>query len=216
MKKRITVVKNILQKNDNAAAENRKRAEAAGVKIINILSSPGSGKTTLLEKTIPMLQEAGYASAVIVGDLQTSRDADRLGDSGMEIVQVNTEGGCHLSATQVARAMDNIDLEEISILFIENVGNMVCPSAFDLGEHQRVALLSTPEGADKVAKYDKLFVTVDLVILNKIDLIEVLEYEKAQFYADMAVINSRAQIMETAARTGEGLEDWKTWLLAID
>ena len=214
MKKRITVIKDILKKNDNAANENRHRFDEAEIVVINIISSPGSGKTTLLEKSIPMLRERGHESAVIVGDLQTSRDAERMAETGAAIVQINTEGGCHLSAVQVAEALDAIDLSEISILFIENVGNMVCPSSFDLGEQKRVALLSTPEGADKVAKYDKLFLTVDGVLLNKIDLVEVLDYDKSQVYDDMAKINNKAPIIETSARTGEGLDKWIDWLLS--
>ena len=214
MKKHIKIVKNILGKNDEAAGANRRLAADLGVEIINIISSPGSGKTTLLEKTIPALRHDGYESAVIVGDLQTTRDAERLGETEAEVVQVNTEGGCHLSAPQVAEAMANLDLENISFLFIENVGNMVCPSSFDLGERRRVALLSTPEGADKVAKYDKLFLTVDAVLLNKTDLADVLGYNRNQFYEDMARINGRTKIMEISAVTGEGLDRWNRWLLS--
>lgn len=214
MKRSITVVKKILEENENAAAENRARADAAGVTVINLISAPGSGKTTLLEKTIPLLAGDGHPSAVIVGDLQTTRDAERLEGTGAAIVQVNTEGGCHLSAPQVAAAMARIDLAELSFLFIENVGNMVCPSAFDLGEHRRVAMLSTPEGDDKVAKYDRLFLTADLVLLNKVDLAGVLGYDRTRVCEDMARINEKTRIIEISAADGTGLDAWTAWLLS--
>ena len=163
---KINVVKNVLEANDSAAAENRSRMTAAGVLAVNIISAPGSGKTTLLEKTMPALGET--RSVVIVGDLQTSRDAERLGDKASAVTQVNTEGGCHLSASQVAQALDGLDLADTGFVFIENVGNMVCPSGFDLGEHVRVAMLSTTEGDDKVAKYNTLFQPADVILLNKV------------------------------------------------
>jgi len=190
---KINVVKNVLEVNDAAAAENRDLLDEAGVLAVNIISAPGSGKTSLLERTLPALGE--LASAVIVGDLQTSRDAERLGDKARAVTQVNTEGGCHLSA-----------------MFIENVGNMVCPSGFDLGEHVRVAMLSTTEGDDKVAKYNTLFQPADVILLNKMDLLGVLDYDVSRVYDDLSRINTRAEVIEISAKTGEGIGRWIDWL----
>lgn len=211
---KINVVKNVLEANDTLAAENRQRLSGAGVWCVNITSAPGSGKTTLLEKTIPALSAQGLASAVVVGDLQTTRDAERLGDLAAEVTQINTEGGCHLSATQVAAALAGLDLPMLEYLFIENVGNMVCPAGFDLGEHARVAMLSVPEGDDKVAKYNTLFQPADAIVLNKIDLAEMLEYKKARVYDDLKKINTAAPIFELSCHTGEGLDAWLDWLRA--
>ncbi len=207
---KINVVKNVLEVNDAAAAENRDLLDEAGVLAVNIISAPGSGKTSLLEMTLPALGE--LASAVIVGDLQTSRDAERLGDKARAVTQVNTEGGCHLSAVQIASALDGLDLAGLDFMFIENVGNMVCPSGFDLGEHVRVAMLSTTEGDDKVAKYNTLFQPADVILLNKMDLVGVLDYDTSRVYDDLSCINTRAEVIEISAKTGEGIGRWIDWL----
>ncbi len=207
---KINVIKNVLEANDAAATDNRSTMDTAGVLAVNIISAPGSGKTMLLEKTIPMLGE--MRSVVIVGDLQTTRDAERLGDKAAAVTQINTEGGCHLSASQVAQALGGVDLAGISFVFIENVGNMVCPSGFDLGEHVRVAMLSTTEGDDKVAKYNTLFQPADVILLNKIDLAKILDFDKSRVYEDLARINTRAEVIELSAKTGEGLDKWINWL----
>ncbi|MBN1943515.1 MAG: hydrogenase nickel incorporation protein HypB [Phycisphaerae bacterium] len=209
---KINVVKNVLEANDALAAENREKLDAAGVWCVNITSAPGSGKTSLLEKTIPALAAKGLASAVIVGDLQTTRDAERLGNLAAQVTQINTEGGCHLTASQVAAALAGLDLKGLEYLFIENVGNMVCPAGFDLGEHARVAMLSTPEGDDKAAKYNTLFLPADAIVLNKIELIEALGYDKSRLYDDLKKINTAAPVFELSCRTGEGLETWLAWL----
>lgn len=208
---KINIVRNVLAANDSVAADNRSRMEAAGALAVNITSAPGSGKTLLLEKTIPALAPE-LRSAVIVGDLQTTRDAERLGGLAVEITQINTEGGCHLQATQVAGALAELKLDNISIVFIENVGNMVCPAAFDLGEHVRVAMLSVPEGDDKVAKYPTLFQPADVIILNKIDLIGVLDYEISRVKDDLSRINTSAPLIELSAKTGQGMDKWLDWL----
>jgi hydrogenase nickel incorporation protein HypB len=213
---KINVVKSVLEANDAVAASNRKLMTDAGVLCVNITSAPGSGKTTLLVRTIPALARAGLTSAVIVGDLQTTRDAERIGATGAPVTQINTEGGCHLSATQVTHALHGLDLAELAIVFIENVGNMVCPAGFDLGEHKRVAVLSTPEGDDKVAKYPTLFQPADAILLNKIDLAEALEFNRQTFYDDLKTINSRAPIMELSSRTGDGVDTWVDWLVAAN
>ena len=211
---KINVVKNVLEANDALAGENRRRLDAAGVWCVNLTSAPGSGKTLLLEKTIPALGSEGLTSAVVVGDLQTTRDAERLGHLAAQVTQINTEGGCHLIASQVAAALTGLDLKGLDYLFIENIGNMVCPAGFDLGEHARVAMLSTPEGDDKAAKYNTLFQPADAIVLNKIDLVEALGYDKSRLYEDLKKINTAAPVFELSCRTGEGLDAWYAWLRA--
>lgn len=210
---KINVVRNVLAANDAVAGENRRRMEQANVFAVNITSAPGSGKTSLLEKTIAALLP-DFPAGVIVGDLQTTRDAERLAGPAAEVTQINTEGGCHLSAVQVQRALEGLALEGLDFLFIENVGNMVCPSGFDLGEHARVAMLSVPEGDDKVAKYPTLFQPADVIILNKTDLIGVLDYDFSRVTEDLSRINTRAPFLRMSAKTGEGLDEWIGWLRA--
>jgi len=210
---KINVVKSVLEANDAVAQANRRRMESAGLLAVNITSAPGSGKTSLLEATIPALAP-GLQSAVIVGDLQTTRDAERLGDLAAQVTQINTEGGCHLSAAQVSEALDGMDLEALAFMFIENVGNMVCPAGFDLGEHVRVAMLSVPEGDDKVAKYPTLFQPADVILLNKMDLADLLEYDRSRVIEDLAKVNTRAPLMEISVKTGAGMADWIDWLRA--
>ncbi len=209
--KKINVVKSVLEANDAIAAASRQRLDEAGVLSINITSAPGSGKTTLLQKTIPALG-ADLPCAVVVGDLQTTRDAERLEGVAAEVTQINTEGGCHLSAAQVAEALNGLDLGSLRIVFIENVGNMVCPAGFDLGEHARVAMLSTPEGDDKVAKYPTLFQPADVILLNKMDLAEALEFDVAKVVEDLSKVNTAAPLLQLSTKTGEGLDAWVDWL----
>ena len=197
---KINVVESVLKANDAVARENRRRLQAAEVLAINLMSAPGSGKTLLLEKTIPALGST-VRCAVLVGDLQTTRDAERLGPVAAQVTQINTGTGCHLTAPQVAEGLDSLDLRAIDVLFIENVGNMVCPAAFDLGEQRRVALLSIPEGDDKVAKYPTLFQPADVILLTKIDLLGVLDYRLQRVYEDVSRINTRAPLMELAANS---------------
>jgi hydrogenase nickel incorporation protein HypB len=209
---KINVVESVLKANDAVARENRRRLDAAGVLAINVMSAPGSGKTLLLEKTIPALAPAAR-SAVLVGDLQTTRDAERLSPLAAQVTQINTGTGCHLTATQVAEGLDSLDLRGIDFLFIENVGNMVCPAAFDLGEHRRVALISVPEGDDKVAKYPTLFQPADAILLTKVDLLGVLDYRRETVYEDLSRINTRAPLIELSSTTGQGLDRWLAWLM---
>ena len=208
---KINLVKNVLEANEAAAEENRQRLNDAGVLAVNITSAPGSGKTFLLEKTIPALA-GDFPAAVIVGDLQTTRDAERLAAVNAPATQINTEGGCHLSASQVAKALDTLDLDKLRVLFIENVGNMVCPAGFDLGEHARVAMLSVPEGDDKVAKYPTLFQPADVILISKIDLAEALDCDLSRIRADIAKLNTRAPLLELSAKTGSGMDAWLGWL----
>jgi hydrogenase nickel incorporation protein HypB len=208
---KIKVVESVLKANEAVARDNRRRMDAAGVLALNVMSAPGSGKTALLEKTIPGLGPERRC-AVLVGDLQTTRDAERLGQIAAEVTQINTGRGCHLSATQVSDGLSSLVLDSIDYLFIENVGNMVCPAAHDLGEHLRVALLSVPEGDDKVAKYPTLFQPADVILLTKVDLIGVLDYERGRVYEDLSRINSRATLIEISSKTGQGMDCWLAWL----
>jgi hydrogenase nickel incorporation protein HypB len=208
---KINVIKSVLHANDAVAAANQARLDGRNVLGINLLSAPGSGKTSLLEKTLPALGDA-HPSSVLVGDLQTTRDAERIQPYALETVQINTGTGCHLSAVQVSEGLNQLDLDRISFLFIENVGNMVCPAAFDLGEHLKAVLLSVPEGDDKVAKYPTLFQRADVILLNKIDLLGVLEFSTDRVREDLAQINTRAPLIEISCSTGQGLDEWLTWL----
>jgi hydrogenase nickel incorporation protein HypB len=210
---KINVVESVLKANDAVAAANRRLLGRSGLLAVNLMSAPGSGKTTLLEKTIPALGSQ-YPCGVLVGDLQTTRDAERLGPFAVETTQINTGTGCHLSATQVAEALAGFDLSKLAFLFIENVGNMVCPAQFDLGEHVKVVLLSVPEGDDKVAKYPTLFQQADIILLTKVDLIEILGYDASRVRDDLSRINTRAPLIELSARTGQGLDSWLNWLRA--
>jgi hydrogenase nickel incorporation protein HypB len=208
---KINVIESVLKANDAVARENRRRLDAAGVLAINLMGSPGCGKTRLLERTIPALAPE-HRCAVLVGDLQTTRDAERLGGIAAQVTQINTGTGCHLSAVQVSEGLDSLDLKGIDFLFIENVGNMVCPAAFDLGEHRRAALLSLPEGDDKVAKYPTLFQPADVILLTKLDLLGVLDYQRAKVYEDISRINTRAPLIELSSQTGQGMDRWLAWL----
>jgi len=207
----IRVVESVLKENDAIAGLNRARLNESGVLALNLTSAPGSGKTALLERT---LEELGteHRCAVIVGDLQTTRDAERLARCGAETVQINTGRGCHLTAAQVREGLSGLPLKEFAYLFIENVGNMVCPAGFDLGEHARVAMLSTPEGSDKVAKYPTLFQPADLIVLNKIDLVSILGYDEQFMRDDLLRINTAAPVLRVSAKTGEGVDAWIAWL----
>lgn len=209
--KQIHVVQSVLKANDAVAEQNRRRFLEAGVVALNLMSAPGSGKTLLLERTLAALG-AEAPVAVLVGDLQTTRDAERLADAAAHVTQINTGGGCHLTATQVAEGLAALPLAGLAYVFIENVGNMVCPAAYDLGEHLRVALLSVPEGDDKVAKYPTLFQPADAILLTKIDLLGVLEFDKERVRDDLSRINTRAPLIELSSRSGQGMDLWLQWL----
>ena len=208
---RIEVVENVMRDNDAVARANRDALHEAGALCINITSAPGSGKTALLERTLRALGPEERC-AVLVGDLQTTRDAERLEADAAEVVQINTGRGCHLTAAQVAAGIAKLDPAGLHYLFIENVGNMVCPAGFDLGEDLRVAMLSLPEGDDKAAKYPTLFQAADLIVLNKIDLSGLLPFETRRVREDLARLNTRAPFLEISARTGEGFAEWLAWL----
>jgi hydrogenase nickel incorporation protein HypB len=208
----VRIEQDILGKNNALAAGNRKHFAEHGLFAVNLVSSPGSGKTTLLVKTIEML--AGKAKvAVVEGDQQTSNDADRIRATGAPAIQVNTGKGCHLDAHMVGRALENLNLPDDSLLMIENVGNLVCPASFDLGEAHKVVILSVTEGEDKPLKYPDMFHAADLMLLNKVDLLPYLSFdvEKCVEYAHR--VNPGLTVMQVSATSGAGMETWLDWLL---
>ena len=212
-RRRVSVEQDILAKNNRLARENREFFRAHGILVLNLLSSPGSGKTTLLERTIGILGDSAPL-AVIEGDQETSRDADRIRRMGVPAVQINTGAGCHLDAHQVAHAAGELDLLPGMILVIENVGNLVCPALFDLGESARVVLFSVTEGEDKPLKYPRIFREADLTLLTKSDLLPHLDFDCARAQNAIRSVNPRGEIRALSARTGEGMEGWLTWLAA--
>lgn len=198
----------VLDKNDRLAQELRTRFEAAGVFTVNLVSSPGAGKTALLEETLRRMQACELRVAAIVGDLATENDARRLARSGAPVRQIETGGLCHLEADLVARRLEGWTLTDFDFLFIENVGNLVCPSDYDLGEALRVALLATTEGEDKPLKYPPMFHSADVVMLTKCDLAAAVEFDRAAAVAAIEAIAPHAHILETSARTGAGIDAW--------
>ncbi|MCR8723110.1 hydrogenase nickel incorporation protein HypB [Frigidibacter sp. ROC022] len=206
----IEIETDILSKNDRYAEANRALLAARGVLALNLVSSPGSGKTTLLCKTIEALGDVPVA--VIEGDQQTENDADRIRATGVPAIQVNTGKGCHLDGHMVGHAMEHLPLEPASVLFIENVGNLVCPAAFDLGEACKVAILSVTEGEDKPLKYPDMFTAARLAILNKIDLAPHCDVDLDLYEANLRRVNPEIEILRVSARTGEGMADWTNWL----
>lgn len=201
----------ILTNNNKAAEFNRELFTNTKTLVINLMSSPGAGKTTLLEETVRELS-GKYKIAVIEGDLATERDADRIRAMGAKAVQINTHGGCHLDARMVAAALSEFDLDEVDILFIENVGNLVCPSGYDLGQQHKVAVLSVPEGNDKIPKYPQMFMRTELVLLNKIDLLPYLDFSVEEARRDLSEINPNSSLLPLSARTKEGLHEWFSWI----
>ena len=201
----------ILAKNNDFAARNRRWFAAHGVQALNLVSSPGSGKTTLLCATIRRLHGT-QAVAVIEGDQQTANDAERIRATGAPAVQINTGKGCHLDADMIARALPRLPLDPGTLLFIENVGNLVCPAAFDLGEAAKVAILSVTEGEDKPLKYPDIFAAASLVLLNKSDLLPHLDFDLEYALDCLRRVNPRAPVLSVSAKTGEGLDAWLAWL----
>jgi len=210
----INVVTRILAANDRVAEENRKRFAAAKVKVINLISSPGAGKTALLEATLGKLR-GKKKIAVIVGDIATTKDAERIAKYDVPVVQITTEsfgGSCHLEASTIRQALDSIPLDGLDVLVVENVGNLVCPAEFDLGEHAKVSMLSVTEGEDKPLKYPLAFQVADLVILSKIDLVPHLRVDMDALRANVKTVNPKARVIELSSQTGEGFDAWLDWL----
>ena len=208
---KIKLNKQILDKNEECAAGNRAFFDENNIFCLNVISSPGSGKTTILSRTITDLEEE-IKIGVIEGDIKTDTDAEKIRSTGAEAVQIETQGSCHLSAEQVAKALGQIDAKSMDVIFIENVGNLVCPSDFNLGEQGRVVVLSVPEGDDKPIKYPGTFAKADVVLINKMDLLDYIEFDMDKVIHDIRVVNKEAKVFHISATTGEGLDDWYDWL----
>ncbi|BAH75683.1 hydrogenase nickel incorporation protein HypB [Solidesulfovibrio magneticus] len=209
----IPVVRNILEANANEASELKDFFAQKGILVLNLMSSPGAGKTTILERTLTDLRNE-LRMAVIEGDLQTDNDARRVAATGAQAVQINTEGGCHLTASQIRAALASLDLGGLDILFIENVGNLVCPAEFDVGEDFKVTLLSVTEGDDKPEKYPLMFHISAATLLNKIDLLPYVDFNLANASRHARTLNADISLFPVSARTGEGLDAWYDWLRA--
>ena len=213
-KRTIELQARLLDQNDRQAADNRAFLNARGIRALNFVSSPGAGKTALLERTLDALAR-DVRCAVLVGDLETDNDARRLRRPGLPVAQITTGGTCHLDAAMIARGLAALPLEGVHLLFIENVGNLVCPASFDLGENRRITLLSCTEGEDKPLKYPPIFTSAHGVILNKIDVAAALGFDRAAALANIRRVAPLADIFELSARTGEGFERWLAYLRAL-
>jgi hydrogenase nickel incorporation protein HypB len=209
----IPVVRNLLEANDIIARRLRERFAAGQILTLNLISSPGAGKTTLLERTLTDLRDE-FVMAVIEGDLQTDNDARRVAATGAQAVQINTGGGCHLNGAMIMEALDNLALDHVDILFIENVGNLVCPVEFDCGEDHKIALLSVAEGDDKPEKYPLLFNLAALLLLNKTDLLPYVDFSLDRASRLARQLNAALPVLPLSCTTGEGLEAWYAWLRA--
>ncbi|HEY3426603.1 MAG TPA: hydrogenase nickel incorporation protein HypB [Negativicutes bacterium] len=207
----IKVMENILDKNEQIAANVKARLAAKRIFALNLLGSPGCGKTALLECTIAALKDT-MRLAVIEGDLFTAKDAERIARQGVPCIQINTGGGCHLDANMVNSALDSLDLEAIDLLIVENVGNLVCPAEFNIGEDAKVTVLSITEGEDKPLKYPLIFQQASVTILNKIDLLPYTTFDMAAAVKDIQGLNPGAKLLSVSCRTGEGLALWHEWL----
>ena len=207
----VTVERKILKKNDEFANENRKVFKDKNIFAINLLSSPGSGKTSLLEQTLTKLSKSQNI-AVVEGDVQTDNDAQRIAKLDIPVVQIITNGGCHLEAKLVQDAFPNFDLDNLDLFVVENVGNLVCPANYDLGEDKKVVLVSTTEGDDKPLKYPAMFRVADIVIINKVDLLEYVDFDVETVKKNALQINPNLKFYETSCKTGSGLDEWLSWL----
>ncbi|MBN8594223.1 MAG: hydrogenase nickel incorporation protein HypB [Anaerolineae bacterium] len=213
----LEVRRGVLEKNDLLAQRLRARFNAAGVTVVNLVSSPGAGKTSFLEYTLRNVSEQGLCSAALVGDLATDNDARRLARSGVPVRQIVTGGNCHLEAQMIADHLEEwgLALEDLDLFFIENVGNLVCPASYDLGEHLRIVLLSVTEGEDKPLKYPVMFNSADVTIFTKMDLAAAVEFDRAAATAAVQSVHPGMTILETSAKTGQGMREWLNWLTAF-
>ena len=212
--RRIVLEKNVLAHNDEIAHNNKHWFEDHNIKVINIISSPGSGKTTLLEKTVEILKEKTKLS-ILVGDQETDHDAQRLLNKGANVKQINTYSSCHLDAQMIAKELGGFISGEEKLLIIENIGILVCPAAFVLGEDHKVAILSTTEGEDKPVKYPVLFNEASVVLITKMDLAPHLDWDLEKTKVYIRQVNPKAKIIELSAKSGQGLDEWANWLLSI-
>lgn len=207
----IKVMKNIMEANDKIAEENRSLFRKREIIAINVMASPGSGKTSLILQIIKSLGiEIGIG--VIEGDIASNIDAETINKLGIPVCQINTGGGCHLDANMIREAVKNLTLKQKSLLFIENVGNLVCPSTFDLGEAFKLVIASVPEGHDKPYKYTSMFMAADVIILNKKDLMPYIDFDRNSFYKGVQAVNQKAPIFEISCRTGEGVDAFINWI----
>jgi hydrogenase nickel incorporation protein HypB len=213
MQKTLPVVEKILSANDLIALENRTLLDEKGILAVNVKASPGAGKTSLILRSIAALEEH-LRVGVIEGDVASRVDADKVGETGTPVVQINTGGGCHLDAPQVQSALKQLPLDEIDLLFIENVGNLICPTGFALGEHINMMIANVPEGHDKPLKYPGMFTVVDALVLNKIDLLPYIDFDLDAFCTAVRALNPKAPMFQVSCKTGEGIEAWIGWLLA--
>ena len=207
----LTVEEDILSANEEQAKKNKDRLNEHDIHTINVMSAPGAGKTSLLLRTISALKEK-FRIAVIEGDITSTVEADKVNQQGIPVIQINTTGSCHLDANFIQKALDNLPLNDIDLLIIENVGNLVCPAEFALGEHKKVMLLSAPEGDDKPYKYPLMFTEADVVLVNKIDLLPYIDFDTSTFKEAVSGLNPKAEILQISCKTGDGLDKWFSWL----
>ncbi len=210
---RVDIAKGILEKNDTLAEGNRALFARHGVFVVDLMASPGAGKTSTILATIAALRDR-YNIAVIEGDIASRVDAEKIAAHGIPAVQINTGGACHLESDMIKRAVDTLDLDEIDLLIIENVGNLVCPTDFDLGEHAKIMILSVPEGHDKPYKYPGIFQISEAVILNKYDTVGVFDFDEAEFRGVVHDLNPAAPVFAISATKGDGVAEWTEWLAA--
>lgn len=206
---KVVMAQRILRANDQVARENRQRLQ--NILTINLISSPGAGKTSILEKTLAALKDE-LGIAVLEGDIYTTRDAERIAGQGVDVVQINTQGLCHLDANMVGRALDQINMDGLDLLFIENVGNLVCPAEFNLGEDCKVAVLSVAEGGDKPAKYPLIFQQARATVINKTDFLALSDFDVPTVCEELKTINPDLDIFLLSAKSGEGMDAWYDWL----
>ncbi|MDZ4168931.1 MAG: hydrogenase nickel incorporation protein HypB [Coriobacteriia bacterium] len=209
----IDLSKPILDRNEKLAAQNRARFDEAGVFVLDLMASPGAGKTSTILATIAALRER-YGIAVIEGDIASKVDAEKVKAHGIPAVQINTGGACHLESDMIQRAVSTLDLDSLDLIIIENVGNLVCPTEFYLGEHAKVMILSVPEGHDKPYKYPGIFQISEAVILNKVDTMSFFDFDEAEFEGVVRSLNPQAPIFRIAATKGDGVQEWAEWLAA--
>ncbi|NPA57698.1 MAG: hydrogenase nickel incorporation protein HypB [Aquificae bacterium] len=210
-RKTVSVITKILDRNDRQAESNRAHFDSHGILAVNLMSSPGAGKTTLLEKTIDLLPE-GIKIGVIEGDLETNRDAERIRAKGVPAYQITTGQACHLDAFMVHQGIHHLPLSQLDIVFVENVGNLVCPASYDIGTHINVVLLSVPEGDDKPAKYPVMFRSADLLLITKTDLLPYFDFSVEKAVEEARRLNPKVDVLTVSTKTGEGMEDWIKYL----
>ena len=211
---KVTVVRDMLEANARLAAENRALFNREGVRVVNLMSGPGAGKTTLLERTVSTLGSK-LSIGVVEGDIQTSQDAERIEAAGATAVQINTDGACHLDANMIAAAVKELDLSSLDLLIIENVGNLVCPAEFDVGEHAKAMVLSLAEGDDKPTKYPLMFKESSVLLINKMDLGPYVDADPDRIESDARALQPNIDVFRVSCKTGEGLDSWYEWLRAV-